>query len=101
MVSLFGSDNTEKKPGLLDRLKQAVASTKAQLVERLEGIIEGKATLDESVLGDLEATLITADVGVKTAQEILDHLKQQIRQGYLRQTAELRPAVEREILAIL
>jgi fused signal recognition particle receptor len=102
VVSLFGSKNKEeKKPGLLERLKQAVASTKAQLVERIEGIIEGKAALDESVLGDLEATLITADLGVKTTQEILERLKQQIRQGYLRQTAELRPAVEREILAIL
>ncbi len=53
MVSLFGSGNKEKKPGFLDRLKQAVASTKAQLVERIEEIVEGKAALDESVLDDL------------------------------------------------
>lgn len=52
MVSLFGfgsKDKEEKKPGFLDRLKQAVASTKAQLVEKIEEIVEGKATLDESV----------------------------------------------------
>lgn len=101
MISLFGSGNKEKKPGILDRLKQAVASTKAQLVERLEEIVEGKATLDESVLDSLEATLITADLGMRTTQEILGRLKQQINQGKLRETAQLRPAVEREILAIL
>jgi fused signal recognition particle receptor len=101
MVSLFGSDEKDKKPGLFDRLKQAVASTKAQLVERLEEIVEGKTTLDESVLDDLEAALITADVGVKTTQEILSRLKQQVSQRRLTETRQLRPAVEQEILAIL
>src|SRR5208282_4257230 len=101
MVSLFGSNDKEKKPGFLDRLKQAVASTKAQLVERIEGIVEGKTTLDESVLNDLEATLITADLGVRTTEEILSRLKQQISQGKLRETAQLRPAVEQGILTIL
>ncbi|MGO8790461.1 MAG: signal recognition particle-docking protein FtsY [Terriglobia bacterium] len=101
MVSLFGSSSKEKKPGFLDRLKQAVASTKAQLVEKIEQVVEGKSTLDESVLDNLEATLITADLGVPTAQEILGRLKQQISQGKLRETAQLRPAVEQGILAIL
>jgi fused signal recognition particle receptor len=53
------------------------------------------------VLDKLEATLITADLGVSTTQEILGRLKQQISQGKLRETAQLRPAVEQGILAIL
>jgi len=101
MVSLFGSVSKETKPGFLDRLKQAVASTKAQLVQKIEQVVEGKSTLDESVLDNLEATLITADLGVATTQEILRGLKQQISQGKLRETAQLRPAVEQGILAIL
>jgi fused signal recognition particle receptor len=101
MVSLFGSSEKEKGPGFFDRLKQAVASTKAQLVERIEGIVEAKATLDESVLDDLEATLITADLGMKTTQEILGRLKQQVSQHKLTETRQLRPAVEQEILRIL
>lgn len=103
MISLFGSKDKdkEKKPGFLDRLKQAVSSTKAQLVERIEEIVESKPTLDESVLNDLEATLITADIGVATTQEILNRLRQQIRQGTLRETSQLRPAVEQAMLSIL
>src|SRR5579864_5267584 len=103
MISLFGSKDKEreKKPGFLDRLKQAVASTKAQLVERIEEIVEKKPTLDASVLDELEATLITADLGVRTTQEVLGRLKQQISQGKLRETAQLRPAVEQGILTIL
>ena len=105
MVSLFGFGNkdkeTTKKPGFLDRLKEAVASTKAQLVERIEEIVERKPTLDASVLDDLESTLITADLGVATTHEILARLKQQMSQGKLRETAQLRPAVEQCIVDIL
>ena len=100
-LSLFGSADKEKKPGLFDRLKQAVASTKAQLVERLEEIVEGRQTLDASLLDDLEATLITADLGVKTTGEILDRLRQQISYRKLTEPKQLRAAVEQEILAIL
>ncbi len=49
----------------------------------------------------METALITADLGVPTTQEILGRLKQQISQGKLQETAQLRPAVEQGILAIL
>ncbi len=98
-MALFGTG--EKKAGLFDRLKQAVASTKAQLAGRLETIVEGKATVDESMLKELEITLITADLGVTTTHEILRNLREQVARRNLREPQELRAAVEREILAIL
>ena len=99
--TLFGAGEKEKKPGLFDRLKQAVASTKAQLVERLEEIVQGKETIDPAVLDDLEATLITADLGVKTTAEILTRLRDQVSRRKLLQARDLRAAVEQEILTIL
>lgn len=99
--TLFGKPDKEKKPGLFDRLKLAVTATKAQFVERIDEITQGKEAIDQSVLDDLEATLITADLGVKTTHEILGHLRQQISRHELRETKQLRPAIEKEILAIL
>jgi len=96
---VFGAG--EKKPGFLDRLKQAVASTKAQLVERLETITEGKTAIDQGVLDDLEATLITADLGVGTTGEILTRLKAQVKAQKLREPRQLRAAVEQEVLTLL
>ncbi len=97
--TLFGSE--ERKPGLFDRLKQAMASTKAQLVERIEEIVEGKEEIDQGMLDDLEATLITADLGVRTTHEILARLRDQMSRRKLVRAGELRAAVEKEILAIL
>jgi fused signal recognition particle receptor len=97
--SLFGPQ--EKKTGFFDRLKQAVSSTKTQLVERLDEITEGKATVDPALLDDLEATLITADLGVPTTREILTRLRDQVSRRQLREASGLRGAVESVILSIL
>jgi fused signal recognition particle receptor len=97
--SLFGTG--EKKSSFFDRLKQAVSSTKAQLVERVEEIVEGKETVDQAVLDDLEATLLAADLGVKTTAEILARLRDQVSRRKLQEPKQLRAALEAEILAVL
>ena len=98
--TLFGPQKEQKDPqkdpqkektGLFDRLKKAVASTKAQLVERIDEIVEGRTEIDQSVLDDLEATLITADLGVKTTQDILTGLRERINRRQLREPKQLRP----------
>jgi fused signal recognition particle receptor len=97
--TLFGP--ADNKPGLFDRLKKAIASTKVQLVGQIEQIVEGKENIDRSVLDDLEATLIVADLGVNTTKEILARLQEQINRRTLLTTKQLRPAIEQEILRIL
>ena len=91
----------KKKTGFFDRLKQAVSSTKAQLVERIEEVVEGKTTIDPAVLDGLEATLLAADLGVKTTQEVLARLREQVTRHRLSETRQLRSALEQEILAVL
>lgn len=95
--TLFGP----QEPSFFDRLKKAVASTKEQLVGQIDQIVEGKESIDKPMLDDLEATLITADLGVKTTKEILARLDEQMKRRKLVAPDQLRPAVEREILSIL
>ncbi|HUI40680.1 MAG TPA: signal recognition particle-docking protein FtsY [Terriglobia bacterium] len=97
--SLFGKG--EKKTGFFDRLKQAVSSTKAQLVEKIEAITESRESIDESALDELEMALIQADLGVKTTGVIIDKLRGRLRKREIRAAADLRPAIEEELLAIL
>lgn len=97
--TLFGPP--EEKSGLFKRLKQAVASTKSQLVDRLDQITESREKIDPALLDDLEATLIMADLGVKTSWEIMAGLREQSSRGMLQDPRQIRGAVEQEILKIL
>jgi fused signal recognition particle receptor len=97
--TLFGPQ--EERGKFFSRLKRAVASTKSQLVERIEQVTEGRETIDPALLDDLEATLIMADLGVKTSSDILSGLRDQASRGHLKDASEIRGVVEREILKIL
>ena len=67
--TLFGS--VEQEPTLLERLKSGVAKTRAGLVTRLEDTLGGKKEIDADLLDELEYTLVSADIGVRTSSEIL------------------------------
>jgi len=91
----------KKKSGFFDRLKQAVASTKSQLMERIEEAVEGKTEIDRAVLDDLEVTLLAADLGVQTTREVLGKLQEQVSRRRLQEPSQLRAALEEEILKVL
>ncbi len=97
--TLFGPE--EQKSSLFHRLRQAVASTKSQLVERIDQVTEGRQTIDPALFDDLEATLILADLGVKTSGDILASLREQVSHGKLQNPREIRGIVEQELLRIL
>ena len=71
--TLFGS--VEQEPTLLERLKSGVQKTRAGLVERLEDMLQGAKEIDADLLNELESTLIGADIGVRTTEEILDRAR--------------------------
>jgi fused signal recognition particle receptor len=97
--TLFGS--VEQEPSLLERLKSGVEKTRAGLVSRLEDAIAGKKEIDADLLDELEYTLISADIGVKTTNEILERIRQQVDRKQVGDAAELRGLIRQHLLEIL
>ncbi len=97
--TLFGS--IEQEPSLLEKLKSGVQKTRAGLVSALEDALEGRKEIDAGLLDDLEATLIAADIGVRTTQEILDRIRQRVERHQLHDAAELRGLIREHLLEIL
>lgn len=97
--SLFNSP--EPKPGLLDRMKEAVSRTRDSLQERMDDLLALARPVDEAALEELESTLIASDIGVTTSQEIISQLRQQSSRQQIRDGAELRRLLKVEILKIL
>ncbi|MCU1273686.1 MAG: signal recognition particle-docking protein FtsY [Bryobacterales bacterium] len=97
--TLFGS--VEQEPTLLERLKSGVEKTRAGLVSRLEDALAGKKEIDADLLDELEYTLISADIGVNTTNEILERIRQQVDRKLVGDVAELRGLIRQHLLEIL
>jgi fused signal recognition particle receptor len=97
--TLFGS--TEKKPGFLDRMKEAVTRTRENLTERIEEVVAFNKEIDRSTLDDLEATLIGADLGTTTTHEVLEKLRDKADRKQIKNVEELKRLLKEELLAIL
>ena len=102
--TLFGSLKGAEEPGkkgLFDRMKQAVSRTRESLGERIDSVIALTREVDESTLEDLEMSLIASDLGVTTAAEIIDHLRERAKRQQIRDGAELRDLLKEQLKQIL
>ena len=97
--TLFGS--VPQEPTLLDRLKAGVEKTRAGLVDRIEDAISGRKEIDADLLDELEYALITADIGVRTATEILDQIRMRVDRKLINDAHELRNLIKQSLLEIL
>ena len=84
-----------------DRMKQAVTRTRESLSTRLEGVLALTRTVDESALEDLEAALLTSDLGLPTTTAILDQLRDHARRKDIDGGEELRALLKQQIQLIL
>jgi len=64
------------KPSFFEKMKQAVTRTRESLSEKIDQITAFTKTIDRGTLEDLEATLITSDLGTATTQQILAKLRE-------------------------
>ena len=62
-----------------EKLKQGLIKTKNAFWGKIEGILRHFVRIDEDFFEELEEVLITADVGVNTAEYILDELRERVR----------------------
>jgi fused signal recognition particle receptor len=97
--TLFGS--VEQEPSLLEKLKSGVQKTRAGLVSALEDAIQGKKEIDADLLDELEFTLISADIGVRTTAEILDRIRERVGRHQLGDAAEIKGLIREHLLEIL
>src|SRR5437879_7239008 len=97
--TLFGT--VPQEPNLLERLKAGVQKTRAGLVERLEDVISGKKEIDADLLDELEYTLITADIGVRTTSEILESIRQRVDRRLVADAGEIKNLVRQHLVEVL
>lgn len=84
--------------GFLDKLKAGLGKTKNALMGQIDTVLKAFVKIDEDALEELEEVLICADVGVTAAEEIIDMLRERIKDDRLKSREDTEIAI-REIIA--
>jgi fused signal recognition particle receptor len=90
-----------EKGRFFKRLRERLQKTREHLSDRVDRLVFGKKTIDLELLDELEEVLITSDLGVHTAQVLLQKVTEKIKRQELKDPAKLREQLQEEIQALL
>lgn len=79
-----------EKKGFFARLKEGMSKTRKNLASGLDAIFHGFSKIDDDFYEELEEILIMADIGVTTTQEILDSLKEKVKENKVKEPLECK-----------
>ena len=83
--------------GFFDKLKEGLAKTKNAFFGQVNDVIKSFRKVDEDLLEELEELMICADMGAETAENIVEELREKIREDKLTDAEEVKSALK-EIL---
>ena len=80
----------EEKKGFFRRLVSGLTKTRDNIVSGMDSIFHGFSKIDEDFYEELEEILIMGDLGVHATEEILERLKEQVREQKIKEPAACR-----------
>ena len=98
------SEESEESRENMARLQTGLSKTRKGFLKSLDEALLGKRELDEETISSLEEVLVRADVGVKTAYELLGSVSERIKRKELddpeKILAHLRELVRETLLKV-
>ena len=78
----------------LDKLKAGLAKTKNAIFGQIDDVLKAFVKVDEDLLEELEELLICSDVGVGATEEIIEELREHIKDGRLKEKDQVVDALK-------
>lgn len=82
-------------------LEQGLEKTKSSLFQKISKAVAGKSTVDVEVLDELEAALISSDVGLDTTIKIINRIEARVARDKYLNASELNNILRDEIAGLL
>ena len=82
-------DEEEERISFWERLKAGLAKTKNALFGSVHDMLSNFVRVDEDMLEELEELLIMSDIGVNATEEIIDELRDRIKDGRLKEKEQV------------
>lgn len=78
---------SEEKKGFFARLKEGLTKTRNNIVHGIDSVFSGFSRIDEEFYEELEEILIMGDIGVSATEEILERLREQVKENHIKEPA--------------
>lgn len=86
--------------GLFDKLKSGLGKTRGGFSSRIGSLLTGRK-IDEDLFDELEEALIEADLGISTAMNLMEKIRERVKSEKIRESEALKEALVDEINMIL
>jgi fused signal recognition particle receptor len=91
----------QKSPSLFRKLSEKLGRTRESFTHRIDELFLGKKKIDGDLFDDLEEILVTADLGIKTTQELLESARQKVKRDALSDPQILKTILQDKIKSII
>ena len=85
----------KEKKSFWSRVKAGLSKTKNAIFGQIDDLLKNFVKVDEDLLEELEEVLICADVGVNAAEEIIAELREQVKDGRLKEKEQVTDALRK------
>lgn len=87
--------------GFFERLKDGLQKTRKNFTERIEVLVGMSAEIDDDFLDELEMILLSADVGAKTTEKLIEAVRQAARKKEIKGTEDVVPFLKKYLAQML
>lgn len=84
------AEEQKESMGFFKRLVSGLSKTRENIVSGMDSIFHGFSRIDDDFYEELEEVLIMGDLGVQATYDILDNLKQRVKEQHLKEPMECR-----------
>lgn len=91
----------QNKGNFFKRLKEGLSKTRSGITNRVDELMKYYREIDDEFFEELEETLIIADVGVQTTQEIVERIRKRVKEEKIGDVSKIKYLLKEEIAFIL
>ncbi len=88
---------SEEKKGFFKRLVSGLSKTRDNIVSGIDSIFSGFSSIDDDFYEEIEETLIMGDLGVNTTMQIIENLKEKVKENKIKEPSDCKELLIRTI----
>ena len=94
-------NKNKERPNFFERLKFGLAKTRNSITSRVDELVKYYREIDEGFFEELEETLILADVGIETTEDIVNYIKKRVKEEKIGDVTKIKDLLKEKITSIL